>query len=130
MSDYLIKNVGITFQYIKNSERCICTRVGKTYSFNENIYIGIPQDSGIALSLFIIPIHDLPKAPKTTTTNKQLAHYADDIAVRVNTILRKHTNKRVLNLVQNLCQSGLNKSIVCMCYLPNILPPFKLSKLN
>ena len=46
---YKLKNIGITgmmFQYFKNlSERCICTRVGKTYSSNETNDIGISQSS-------------------------------------------------------------------------------------
>ena len=64
---YKLKNVeikGMMFQYIKNflSERCICTRVGKTYSSIKNIDMGIPQGSVIAPILFSILIHDLPKA--------------------------------------------------------------------
>ena len=64
--DYKLKNIGITdvmFHYIKNflSERCICTWVGKTYSSNKKIDTGIPQDSVIALILFTILTHDLPK---------------------------------------------------------------------
>ena len=52
---YKLKNIGITgmmFQYVKHflSERCICTRVGKTYSFNKTIDMGIPQGSLIALT--------------------------------------------------------------------------------
>ena len=44
------------FQYFKNflSERCICTRVGKTYSSNKTIDMGIPQGSVIAPILFNI----------------------------------------------------------------------------
>ena len=40
------------FQYFKNflSERCICTRVGKTYSSNKTIDIGIPQAQLLHLS--------------------------------------------------------------------------------
>ena len=64
--DYKLKNIAITdvmFHYIKNffSERCICTRVGKTYSSNKKIDTGIPQDSVIAPTLFTILTHDLPK---------------------------------------------------------------------
>ena len=53
------------FQYIKKtflSERYIYTRVGKTYSYIKNIDMGIPQGSIIAPILFVILIHDLPKA--------------------------------------------------------------------
>ena len=38
-----------------------------------------------------------------------VAQYADDIAIWVNTTLRKHTNKRVVNHVQKLYQSEINK---------------------
>ena len=64
---YKLKNVRITgmlFQYIKHflSERCICTRVGKTYSAITNINMSIQQGSINAPILFTILIHDLPKA--------------------------------------------------------------------
>ena len=63
---YKLENISITgmmFQYFKNflSERCICTRVGKTYSSNKTIDMGIPQGSIIAPILFNIIIHDLSK---------------------------------------------------------------------
>ena len=55
---YKLKNIGITgmSEYFKNflSERCICTRVGKTYSSNKTIDMGIPQGSVIAPILFNI----------------------------------------------------------------------------
>ena len=38
-----------------------------------------------------------------------MAQYADDIAIWVNTTLRKHTNKRVVSHVQKLYQSEINK---------------------
>ena len=96
------------FQYFKNflSERCICTRVGKTYSSNKTIDMGIPQGSVIAPILFNIIIHDLPKV---LSNNTHVAQYADDIAIWVNTTLRKHTNKRVVNHVQKLYQLEINK---------------------
>ena len=96
------------FQYFKNflSERCICTRVGKTYSSNKTIDMGIPQGSVIAPILFNIIIHDLPKV---LTNNTHVTQYADDIAIWVNTTLRKHTNKRVVNHVQKLYQLEINK---------------------
>ena len=99
---YKLKNIGITgmmFQYFKNflSERCICTQVGKTYSSNKTIDMGIPQGSVIAPILFNI-IHDLPKV---LSNNTHVAQYADNTVIWVNTTLRKHTNKRVVNHVQN-----------------------------
>ena len=108
---YKLKTIGITgmmFQYFKNflSERCICIRVGKTYSSNKTIDMGIPQRSVIAPILFNIIIHDLPKA---LSNNTHVAQYADDIAIWVNTTLRKHTNKRLVNHVQKLYQSEINK---------------------
>ena len=99
---YKLKNIGITgmkFQYFKNflSERCICTRVGQTYSSNKTIDMGIPQGSVIAPILFNIIIHDLPKV---LSNNTHVAQYADDTAIWANTTLRKHTNKMVVNHVQ------------------------------
>ena len=96
------------FQYFKNflSGRCICTRVGKTYSSNKTIDMGIPQGSIIAPILFNIIIHDLQKV---LSNNTHVAQYADDIAIRVNTTPRKHTNKRVVNHVQKLYQLEINK---------------------
>ena len=54
---------------------------------------------------FNIIIHDLPKA---LSNNSHVAQYADDIAIWVNTTLRKHTNKMVVNYVQKLYHSELN----------------------
>ena len=108
---YKLKNISITsmmFQYFKNFlfKRCICPRVGKTYSSNKTIDMGIPQGSIIAPILFNIIIHDLPKV---LSNNTHVAQYADDIAIWVNTTLRKHTSKRVVNHVQKLYQSEINK---------------------
>ena len=108
---YKLKNIGITgmtFQYFKNflSERCICTRGGKTYSSNKTIDIGIPQGSVIAPILFNIIIHDLPKA---LSNNSHVAQYADDIAIWVNTSLRKHTIKTVVSRLQILYLLEMNK---------------------
>ena len=96
------------FQYFKNflSERCICTRVGKTYSSNKTIDMGIPQGSIIAPILFIIIIHDLAKV---LSNNTHVAQYPDDIAIWVNTTLREHTNKRVVNHARKLYQLEINK---------------------
>ena len=96
------------FHYFKNflSERCICTRVGKTYSSNKTIDMGIPQGAIIAPVLFNIVIHYFPKV---LSNNTQVAQYADDIAIWVTTTLTKHTNKRVVNHVQTLYQSEINK---------------------
>ena len=40
--------------------------------------------------------------------------YPDDIAIWINTTLRKHTNKKVVNHVKKLYQSELNKLIAYM----------------
>ena len=66
---------------------------------------GMPQDSITVPILFNIIIHYLPKA---LSKNTHVAQYADDTAIWVNTTLRKHTNKRVVNYVQKLYQSELN----------------------
>ena len=66
--------------------------------------MGIPQGSFIAPILFNIIIHDLPKV-----LSNNVAQYADDIAIWVNTTLRKRTNKRVVNHVQKLYQLEINK---------------------
>ena len=74
-----LKNIGITsvmFQYFKNFlyERCICTRVGKSYLSNKKpttTDTGIPQGSVIAPILFNIIIHDLPKALSKSTRVSQ-----------------------------------------------------------
>ena len=68
--------------------------------------MGIPQGSVIAPILFNIIMHDLPKV---LSNNTHMAQYADDIVIWVNTTLRKHTNKRVVNHVQKLYQSEINK---------------------
>ena len=44
----------------------------------------------------------------------RVAQYADYIAIWINTTLRKHANKRVVNYVQMLYQSYLNKLIIYM----------------
>ena len=108
---YKLENISITgmmFQYFKNFlfERCICPRVGKTYSSNKTIDMGIPQGSIIAPILFNIIIHDLPKV---LSNNTHVAQYADDTAIWVKITLRKHTSKRVVNHVQKLYQSEINK---------------------
>ena len=43
-----------------------------------------------------------------------MSQYADDIAFGVNTTLKKYTNKRVANYVQNCHQSELNKLVIYM----------------
>ena len=68
--------------------------------------MGIPQGSVIAPISFNIIIHDLPKA---LLNNSHVAQYAHDIAIWVNTTLRKYTNKRVVSIVQKLYQSEMNK---------------------
>ena len=73
--------------------------------------MGIPQDSITAPILFNIITPDIPKV---LSNNTHVAQYADDIAVWVNTTLGKHTNKRVVNHVQKLYQSEINKLIAYM----------------
>ena len=73
--------------------------------------MGIPQGSIIAPILFNIIIHDLPKV---LSNNTHVVQYADDIAIWVNTTLKKHTNKRVVNHVQKLYQLEINKLIAYM----------------
>ena len=68
--------------------------------------MGIPQGSIIAPILFSILIHDLPGALSNTTF---VAQFADDIAIWINTNLRKNTKKRVINHVETLFQQELNK---------------------
>ena len=75
--------------------------------------MGIPQGSIIAPILFNIIIHDLPKV---LSNNTHVAQYADDIAIWVYTTVRKHTNKRVVNQVQKLYQSEINKLTAYMKY--------------
>ena len=72
--------------------------MGTTYSSFKHVDMGIPQGSIIAPMLFTILIHDLPKALSKTT---HIAQYADDIAIWINTALRKHTKKGVIDYVQN-----------------------------
>ena len=73
--------------------------------------MGIPQGSIIAPILFNIIIHELPKVLSNKT---HVAQYANDTAIWVNTTLRKHTNTRVVNHVQKLYQSEINKLIAYM----------------
>ena len=96
------------FQYFKNffSERCICTRVGKTYSSNQTIGMGIPRAQLLHLS-YLTLLYMISQ--RYYQINTHVAQYADDIAIWVNTTLRKHTNKRVVNHVQKLYQSEINK---------------------
>ena len=44
--------------------------------------------------------------------NTHVAQYAGDTAIWVNTTVRMHTNKRVVNYVQKLPESELNKLII------------------
>ena len=61
------------------------TRVEKTYSSIKNIDMEIPQGSIIAPIIFIIRVHDLPKALLKNTPH--VALYADIIAIWINTTL-------------------------------------------
>jgi ribonuclease HI len=107
---YKLKNIGISgnmYQFFKDflSHRQICTRVGSDYSSFRSVDTGIPQGSIIAPLLFTILIHDLPKALSKHT---HVVQYADDIAIWMHTSLRKRTDKRVVNYVQQLYQAELN----------------------
>ena len=68
--------------------------------------MGTLQGSIIAPILFNIIIHDLPKA---LSNNTHVVQYADDIAIWVNTTLRKHTKKSLVSYVHKLYQSEMNK---------------------
>ena len=72
------------FQYFKNflSERCICTRVGKTYSSNETNDMSISQSSIITPILLII-LYDLPKV---LSNNTHVAQYDDCDEVMLNVL--------------------------------------------
>ena len=107
---YKLKCIGISgnmYSYIKNflSKRVICTKVENTYSSFKKVDMGIPQGSIIAPLLFNIIISDLSKA---LSKNTNVVQYADDIAIWINTSLRKNTNKRVVNYVQDLYQLEIN----------------------
>ena len=72
------------FQYFKNflSKRCICTRVGKTYSSNETNDMSISQSSIITPILLII-LYDLPKV---LPNNTHVAQYDDCDEVMLNVL--------------------------------------------
>ena len=72
------------FQYFKNflSERCICTRVGKTYSSNETNDMSISQSSIITPILLII-LYDLPNV---LSNNTHVAQYDDCDEVMLNVL--------------------------------------------
>ena len=101
------------FQYIKNflSERCICTRVGKTYSSIKNIDLAYRRDQLLLLSYLLFLLNMIFQKHYQKSL---VAQYADHIAIWINTTLRMHTNKRVVNYVQMLYQSELNKLIIYM----------------
>jgi ribonuclease HI len=108
---YKLNKIGISgkmFSYINCllKDRYLCTRVGTTYSNSKFVDMGIPQGSIISPLLFTILIHDLPNALLETT---QVVQYADDIAIWINTTIRKNTKKRIINYVQNFYQTEINK---------------------
>jgi ribonuclease HI len=108
---FKLKGIGVCgamYSYVQNliSERQICTRVDKYYSEFQRIDMGIPQGSIMAPLLFTILIHDLPNALSKSTS---VVQYADDVAIWINTSLRKHTKSRVVNYVQQIYQMELNK---------------------
>ena len=89
---YMLKNVGISgmiFQYVKHflRERCICTRVGNTYSSRS------AQLLLLSYLLFLYMIFQ-----KRYKKNTYVAQYAHAFAIWVNTTARKHMNKRVVKL--------------------------------
>ena len=98
---------GLMLQYIRNflSERSICTKVGGVYSSAKTVDLGVPQGSVLAPLLFSILIYDLPKC---LSNNVHAVQYADDIAIWLNTSLRKHTKLRVISYVQTIYQNELN----------------------
>ena len=105
-----LKTLGLNgkiFYFIKNllSQRSICTRIGTTYSSFKNIDMGIPQGSIIAPLLFTLFLYDLPSV---ISKNTNVVQYADDIAIWINTRLRKNTKKRTSLYVQKLYQLELN----------------------
>jgi len=111
-----LKNIGISgnsYEYFKNflSERLICTRVGTTYSSFKSIDMGIPQGSIVAPLLFTLLIHDLPKA---LSSNINVAQFADDIAIWLNTNIKKNSSKFVIKHIQNIYQAELNRLIAYM----------------
>ena len=107
---YKLKSIGVTgkmYYYIKDllSCRSMCVRLGTVYSSFKDIDMGIPQGSIIAPILFSILIYDLPQH---LSKNTNVVQYADDIAMWMNTTLRKNTNKRTITHVQKLYQYDLD----------------------
>ena len=108
---YKLKSIGISgtlFNYVKSflSDRSICTKLGAAYSSMKAVNLGIPQGSILAPLLFSVLVHDLPNSLSSTT---HVVQYADDIAMWINTSIRKNTKKRVLNYVEKLYQDELDK---------------------
>ena len=91
------------------SARKIVTEAGHSLSSAKNIGTGIPHGSILVPVLFNIMIHDLPK-PMSHTTD--IVQYMDDIAVWMNTLLRKRTLRRFVNYVGTLYQSEIDKLVL------------------
>ena len=106
-----LKQIGVSghmFEFIKNflANRVICTKVNTFYSSPKHVDMGIPQGSIIAPLLFSILICDLPSALSKTTS---VVQFADDIAMWINTNMRKNTKKRISKHIETLYQIELNK---------------------
>lgn len=105
-----LKSVGIngcTFHCVKSflENRYICTRIGRTYSTFKKTDMGLPQGSLLSPLLFSLLIFDLPSS---LSNNISVAQYADDIAIWMNTGLRKHTPKRAIDHVRKIYQNDLD----------------------
>ena len=128
----ILRNV---YEYIKSflSGRKIVTKAGHSLSSAKNIDTGIPHGSILVPVWFTIMIHDLPKPMPHTT---DIVQYMDDIAVWMNTSLRKRTLRRFVNYVGTLYQSEIDKLVwwdkLIWFFLnnssePKELPQFKLN---
>jgi ribonuclease HI len=141
-----LKDIGVSgtmYDCLVNflSERSICTRVGNTYSSFRSIDMGIPQGSIISPLLFSILLHDLPKS---LDQNTHVVQYADDIAIWINSSIKKRSGKRIINHVQNLYQKELDKIVnymyqngmelsgekTCLMFFNNGQKPVNLPKLE
>lgn len=107
---YKLKTIGLSgniYNYIKSflSERILQTRVGFTYSSEKPLSMGIPQGSIIAPLLFTILVKDLPNC---ISRNSHIVQYADDIAMWMNTNLKRKIAQRKIKYIQNIYQKDLD----------------------